>query len=58
MLGISRGSAYRAIREGALPTIKIGRRALILREAFLRLLKDGSASGETSSSPDQRGVTP
>jgi excisionase family DNA binding protein len=59
MLGISRGSAYKAIHEGSIPTIKIGRRALILREAFLRLLRDGDESERLpASANDQREVTP
>jgi excisionase family DNA binding protein len=37
-LGISRGSAYEAIQRGEIPHIRIGRRILISRRAFERLL--------------------
>ena len=38
MLGISRGLAYQAIREGSIPAIRIGRRILVPRIALERLL--------------------
>ncbi len=34
ILGISRNSAYEAVRRGELPTIRIGRRILIPRSRF------------------------
>jgi excisionase family DNA binding protein len=39
MLNISRGSAYEAIQQGQIPHIRIGRRILIPRKAFERLLE-------------------
>jgi excisionase family DNA binding protein len=57
MLGISRGSVYKAIHNGELPTIRIGGRALILRDAFMRLLRDG-LEGTSASRADQREATP
>ena len=38
ILGISRGSAYEAIQQGQIPHIRIGRRILVPRKAFERLL--------------------
>jgi len=37
-LGISRGLMYEAIRQGQVPSIRIGRRILIPRAAFLEML--------------------
>ena len=37
-LGVSRGTAYQAVREGQVPSVRVGRRVLIPRhrlEAFL-----------------------
>jgi excisionase family DNA binding protein len=38
VLGISRSSAYEAVRRGDLPTVKIGRRYVVPRVALERLL--------------------
>jgi len=38
-LGVSRNTAYEAARSGQLPTVRIGRRLLVPRAAFERLLK-------------------
>ena len=38
ILGISRNSAYQGIRDGEIPSIKIGKRILVPRAAFMRLL--------------------
>ena len=38
LLRISRQSAYQAVRAGELPTVKIGRRILVLRHALERML--------------------
>jgi excisionase family DNA binding protein len=38
MLRISRQSAYQAVRNGEIPTVKIGRRMLIPRVALERML--------------------
>jgi excisionase family DNA binding protein len=42
-LGISRSSAYEAIRSGQLPSIKIGRRVLVPVAALERLLSGNAA---------------
>ena len=38
-LGISRGSAYEAVRSGQIPTIRIGRRLIVPRAAFDKMLE-------------------
>jgi len=42
-LGINQ--TYEAVRRGQIPSIKIGRRILVPRKAFLSLLQDGSPNG-------------
>lgn len=42
LLGISRGLAYTAVREGWLPHIRIGRRILVSVAALERLLQEAS----------------
>ena len=37
-LGISKGSAYEAARTGAIPTIRIGKRLIVPRVAFDKML--------------------
>lgn len=41
-LGISRHSAYEAVKRGDIPTIRIGRRILVPRLALDRMLLEGS----------------
>ena len=49
ILGLSRGSAYDAVRRGDIPAIKIGRRLLVPRVALEKMLtKVGLDSGESS----------
>lgn len=38
MLGVSRQSAYTAVRKGEIPSISVGRRKVIPTASFLRLL--------------------
>ena len=38
-LGIGRNQAYAAAKRGEIPTIKIGKRILVLREPFKRMLE-------------------
>lgn len=40
VLGISRSSAYEAVRRGELPTIRIGRRYVVPRVALERMLSE------------------
>ena len=44
VLGISRSSAYEAVRRGELPTVRIGRRYVVPRVALERML---SQAGQT-----------
>jgi excisionase family DNA binding protein len=46
LLGVSRGSAYQAAREGQLPTLRLGRRLLVPRDALEQML---TAAGTDSS---------
>ena len=45
-LGLSRGLMYEAIRNGQIPSIRIGRRILIPRAALERLLEKAGAHKE------------
>ena len=38
LLGVSRMTAYSAVREGSIPSVRIGRRLLVPRAALERLL--------------------
>src|SRR5688500_12347361 len=38
LMGLSRGSAYEAVRTGQIPSLRIGRRVLIPKHALLQLL--------------------
>jgi excisionase family DNA binding protein len=42
-LGIGRNQAYAAAKRGEIPTIRIGKRILVLKEPLRRLLAYGSA---------------
>jgi len=42
LLGVQRGTLYRAVGEGKFPAIRVGRRLLIPRQAVERLLAHGS----------------
>lgn len=48
LCGISRGSAYKAARNGELPVERIGRRILVLVEPLMRML---NGAGAKPSSP-------
>ena len=43
LLGIGRNQAYEAAKSGQLPTIKIGKRLLVPKVAFDRLLRGEAA---------------
>ena len=58
LLRISRGLAYEMVREGAVPTIRLGRRILVPREALDRMLasadrQDVQGVGDIQSSARQ-----
>ncbi len=44
LLGIGRNAAYEAARRGDIPSIRIGKRVLVPKAAFDRLLR-GEAAG-------------
>ena len=46
-LGISRNAAYEAVKRGEIPSIRIGRRLLIPKAAFDRMLAE-AGQGETA----------
>lgn len=48
-LGIKRNSAYQAARVGELPVIKIGRRMLVPKAAFKRMLEGASEKSTPKS---------
>jgi excisionase family DNA binding protein len=39
LLGISRTTAYRLVRDGELPAIRVGRRVLILKKPLMEMLE-------------------
>jgi excisionase family DNA binding protein len=39
LLGVSRGSAYEAVRRGEIPSIRIGNRIVVPTAALVRLLE-------------------
>ena len=45
ILGISRGLTYAAAKAGKIPTIRIGRRLVVPRGAFTRLLENEGSGG-------------
>ena len=48
LLGVSRMTAYSAIREGVIPSLRIGRRVLVPRAALDRLLAQADPQHDTS----------
>lgn len=42
ILGVSNATAYRAASRGELPSIRLGKRLLVLREPFERMLAGGA----------------
>jgi excisionase family DNA binding protein len=45
VLGISRNTAYDAVKSGQLPTVKIGRRFLVPKAALERMLESAVVTG-------------
>jgi excisionase family DNA binding protein len=52
LLGVSRMTAYAAVRAGVIPSIRIGRRLLVPRVALDRMLS-GAAEGGIRASDTQ-----
>lgn len=53
LLGICRDSAYAAVRTGALPSIRLGKRIVVPRAALERLL-----SGNSRQPPSEKNDNP
>ncbi len=51
-LGIARGSAYEAARRGEIPVIRIGRRLLVPRLAFERMLSEAGDHRNSEAGAD------
>ena len=51
-LNISRGLAYKAVKDGTIPTIRIGRRLLVPRQALDRLLESPTTVDFTQTGHD------
>jgi excisionase family DNA binding protein len=45
ILGISRNTAYDAVKSGQVPIVKIGRRLLVPRAALERMLENAAPAG-------------
>jgi len=39
LIGVSRSTAYRLVRDGELPAIRVGRRVLILKKPLMEMLE-------------------
>ena len=48
LLGLSRNSAYEAIKRGEIPVIRFGRRIVIPKAGLDRLLEAGASSTQTT----------
>jgi excisionase family DNA binding protein len=53
LLGLSRMSAYTAVRDGTIPSLRIGRRVLIPRVALDRLIDTATSAPRQSRAGDQ-----
>ena len=52
VLGISRGLAFTAVRAGDIPSIRIGRRILVLRDRLRQMLGVDPAEAAAANQPD------
>ena len=52
LLGLSRGLIYEAVRQGQIPSIRVGRRILIPRVALQRFLGEAAANKDNSFKSD------
>jgi excisionase family DNA binding protein len=46
LLGVSRMTAYSAVRDGTIPSVRLGRRVLVPKVALERLLAGAEFHGE------------
>ena len=54
LLGVSRGLAYQAARDGSLPTIKLGRRLLVPRCQLERMLGENLSTNGDAPADETR----
>jgi excisionase family DNA binding protein len=54
LLGLSRNSVYKAAHSGALPTVRIGFRLLVPRQALDQMLKHGTPVIEREQAAEAR----
>lgn len=45
LLGVCRGTAYKLVKEGKIPIIKLGRRFVVPRPALLKMLENAGNKG-------------
>ena len=50
ILGIAKSTAYRAVRAGEIPSVRIGGRWLVLKSGLDALLQDNRQTGISASS--------
>ena len=55
LLGISRNAGYKAARRGELPTLVIGRRILVPKAAFMRMLAEVKGGRQPQSRDRSQG---
>ena len=44
LLGISRGQAYLMVKKGRLPVLRLGRRLVVPKPAFMKMLENASST--------------
>ena len=57
VLGVGRNAAYAAVRDGSIPTIRIGTRYVVPRAALDRLLESGGPRGVDAGAAKRPGPT-
>jgi excisionase family DNA binding protein len=53
LLGVGRGTAYEAVRQGEIPAIRIGRRVLVPRARLLELLGESETPAARPDDSDK-----
>ncbi len=47
LIGVSRSTAYRLVRDGELPAVRVGRRVLILKKPLMQMLEAEEDTGRS-----------
>ncbi|MFO7768337.1 MAG: helix-turn-helix domain-containing protein [bacterium] len=55
ILGVSRQTVLKYIKEGLVPGIRVGGRYLIMKDEFEEFLRSGGSRSETESREEQEG---